>query len=346
MAGENAENKVEWENTSHLDTELTQLKSQLEKQKGILKKSYSSLNSLVLIDKTQANTEAEKIAQNIAELERRIAQLEWQKSEVIQDTEKNLWDSKPTAQQQVMVETVINNASLSDSEKRKVENAVTNNPGDFFSELLAEWGILWMLAALFKNLLWNKDEYDYEYDGDLVTLKWIKLLEDKAFVAKLKDVCENIKANPEDLIKVMFAESWLNPQAKNRLWSWATWLIQFMPKTAAWLGTSVEKIRKMSAVDQLDLVEKYFLQLSNGKPLYSLEELYKVVFFPAAVGKSDGWIFEAPWVSAEAIKRQNWVIAKYSTRPDWYIDWYAFRKYVQEKAGKFQLDDTAKQQLA
>jgi hypothetical protein len=37
-----------------------------------------------------------------------------------------------------MVETVINNASLSDSEKRKVENAVTNNPGDFFSELLAE----------------------------------------------------------------------------------------------------------------------------------------------------------------------------------------------------------------
>jgi hypothetical protein len=50
----------------------------------------------------------------------------------------------------------------------------------------------------------------------------------------------------------------------------------------------------MSAVDQLDLVEKYFLQLSNGKPLYSLEELYKVVFFPAAVGKSDGWIFEAP----------------------------------------------------
>jgi hypothetical protein len=52
------------------------LKSQLEKQKGILKKSYSSLNSLVLIDKTQANTEAEKIAQNIAELERRIAQLE------------------------------------------------------------------------------------------------------------------------------------------------------------------------------------------------------------------------------------------------------------------------------
>lgn len=162
---------------------------------------------------------------------------------------------------------------------------------------------------------------------DWTYLRWDKLLENPEFSAKLDKVCASLWANREDLIKVMRAESRLDPRVVNGQ-SKATGLIQFMPKTAEWLWTSVWNIRAMTWVEQLDLVEKYFKQNSRWYQLSTIEDLYKVVFFPAALWKPNDWVFDAKDAPAHKVAAQNWVISKHSTRSDGLIDWYAFSKYV------------------
>jgi hypothetical protein len=74
-----------------------------------------------------------------------------------------------------------------------------------------------------------------------------------------------------------------SPAKKNMAGSGATGLIQFMPSTAQGLGTSVDALAAMTAVEQLDWVEKYF-QPYKGK-LRDLSDLYMAILWPAAVGK-------------------------------------------------------------
>ena len=172
--------------------------------------------------------------------------------------------------------------------------------------------------------------------SDGTYLKWEKLLQNEDFSAKLDKVCVSLWANREDLIKVMKAESWLDPRIVNKQ-SWATWLIQFMPKTAEWLWTSVWNIRAMTWVEQLDLVEKYFKQNSRWVSLDSIEKLYQVVFYPLSLSKDSWFVFgsEQSDSYARKVAAQNWVIARYSNRPDWLIDWYAFSRYVNNHVSKF-----------
>jgi hypothetical protein len=126
----------------------------------------------------------------------------------------------------------------------------------------------------------------------------------------------------------MMAESKLDPRIVNK-YSNATWLIQFIPSTANWLWTSVWKIRGMTWTQQLDYVEKYFKQNSKWYPLDSIEKLYQVVFYPASLWKWKDYVF---WW--ELVAKQNSVISKFSTRPDWLIDWYAFEKYVKDHVSR------------
>ena len=77
-----------------------------------------------------------------------------------------------------------------------------------------------------------------------------------------------------------------SPSIKNAAGSGATGLIQFMPKTAPDLGTTVEKLAAMTAVQQLDYVEKYLkLQMKRQKKsLGTLEDVYMAILYPAAIG--------------------------------------------------------------
>jgi hypothetical protein len=63
----------------------------------------------------------------------------------------------------------------------------------------------------------------------------------------------------------------------------ATGLIQFMRKTAAYLGTSTVALAKMSAVQQLDYVQRYFAP--HAPRIRSLEDMYMAIIWPAAIGK-------------------------------------------------------------
>jgi len=109
-------------------------------------------------------------------------------------------------------------------------------------------------------------------------------MQEPGFIQRLKQVAGNLSVNVQDLIGIMKHESNLNPSAVNPK-SGATGLIQFMPKTAQGLGTTTDELRTMSALDQLDYVERYYKPIA-GKAK-DIGDLYMFTFMPAAVGKPD-----------------------------------------------------------
>ncbi|MFT3753682.1 MAG: transglycosylase SLT domain-containing protein [Paludibacter sp.] len=126
-----------------------------------------------------------------------------------------------------------------------------------------------------------------------------------AFKAEVIRYCRSLGINPDDLMVVMYAESRINEKARNPK-TRATGLIQFMPSTAIGLGTTVEKLYAMSNVEQLYYVYKYF-QPYAGK-IRNVYDLYKIVFFPAMIGKPATWVLQTSTLSAELIARQNAII--------------------------------------
>lgn len=183
---------------------------------------------------------------------------------------------------------------------------------------------------------WNISIKESANLGDIMGKIWkyqeLKdLLKDPAFSTRLDQVCSNIWARKEDLIKVIIAESWWNPRARNKI-SGASWLIQFMPKTAIWLWTTTEELRWMWWLKQLDYVEKYFKKNSWWHNLNDITKLYQSVFFPASLWKPKDWIFQAKGISSAKVSAQNPVISKFS--PNKIIDWYCFEKYVLDHVSK------------
>jgi hypothetical protein len=123
------------------------------------------------------------------------------------------------------------------------------------------------------------------------------------FVEKVKKISANLGIDPNWLMAIMYFESarTFSPSITNSIG--ATGLIQFLPSTAISLGTSTSELRKMTAVKQLDYVEKY-LKPYKGK-LKSYIDVYFSVFFPLAIGKPDDWVIQAKGISASAVYNSN-----------------------------------------
>ncbi|MCL2782616.1 MAG: Ig-like domain-containing protein [Propionibacteriaceae bacterium] len=124
----------------------------------------------------------------------------------------------------------------------------------------------------------DRTGFKYKWTGTYVT---------QDFLNKVLQVANQLKANPDDLMAVMAAESGINPYAVNPNGG-ATGLIQFMPATAVGLGTTTAKLRQMSAVEQMDYVYKYF-QRFTGR-LNTLSDVVTAVLWPAAIGQPDSYI--------------------------------------------------------
>lgn len=183
--------------------------------------------------------------------------------------------------------------------------------------------------AMEANAIQNADSLpDWSY------LKWDKLLENPEFSAKIDKICSNIWANREDLIRVMKVESWLDPRIVNSQ-TRATWLIQFMPKTAEGLWTTVWKLRAMTALEQLDFVELYFKKNAWGHSLNTIEKLYQVVFYPLSLSKWPEFVFWSQNWTAELVASQNPWISKFSSRADKLIDWHCFSRYVNNHVSRY-----------
>ena len=111
------------------------------------------------------------------------------------------------------------------------------------------------------------------------------LLNDPAFNKKLQEVAKSLKVSVTNLVKIMEFESGLDPKIQNAIG--ATGLIQWVPATARDVHkTTTDKIRNMSGVEQLDLVEEYFIAKGIRKyPNATLGTLYLLVLYPVAANK-------------------------------------------------------------
>jgi hypothetical protein len=108
-------------------------------------------------------------------------------------------------------------------------------------------------------------------------------LTSSAFRTKLVKIASRLGLDPSALATIMMFETatTMSPSIQNP-YTKATGLIQFMPPTATNMGTSVDKLKAMSAVDQLDWVEKYFKPWAGR--LHTPQDHYLAVFLPSLMG--------------------------------------------------------------
>lgn len=132
-----------------------------------------------------------------------------------------------------------------------------------------------------------------------------KIKENKiAFLNKVKKIAQELSTDPNWLMAVMNFESagTFSPKIQNPI-SNATGLIQFMPSTAKWLGTTVDELKAMSNVQQLDYVYKYLRPYKTK--MKSFVDVYLTVFYPAAVGKPKTYIIGNTAARQHTIANQN-----------------------------------------
>jgi hypothetical protein len=98
---------------------------------------------------------------------------------------------------------------------------------------------------------------------------------------------QRLQIDPSYIAAVMAFESGFNPAATNSH-SKATGLIQFMPTTARSLGTTVDRLRSMSAAEQLPYVEAFY-DYWAGK-LKTPGQVYMSTFMPAHTFKPQDYV--------------------------------------------------------
>lgn len=103
-----------------------------------------------------------------------------------------------------------------------------------------------------------------------------------AFRRKVSSIAKELEMSPQDLMAIMSFETQGSFDASKRNDIGATGLLQFTRRTAKGLGTTTDKLSKMSPERQLDFVRKY-LEPYKGR-LGSLEDAYLSVLLPSKMG--------------------------------------------------------------
>jgi len=123
---------------------------------------------------------------------------------------------------------------------------------------------------------------------------------DQPFRVRVRKMGSNLNINPDWLMAVMGFETGytFDPTASNP-GSSATGLIQFLETTARGLGTTTSALRRMTAVEQLDYVEKYFAQYASR--ITNLGDCYMAVLWPVAMSRPDSYVM---WTKVGQYARQ------------------------------------------
>jgi len=125
-----------------------------------------------------------------------------------------------------------------------------------------------------------------------------------SFIASVKEYSRSLNIDPNWLMAVMYFETAGTFSASIRNpFSNATGLIQFMPKTALSLGTSIDELALMTAEEQLYYVYQYYYPYRNR--MNSYVDLYLATFFPLAMGKASNFVLQTSNLSASTIADVN-----------------------------------------
>lgn len=122
----------------------------------------------------------------------------------------------------------------------------------------------------------------------------------KEFLIKVFEICDLLKIPVADWLMFVFwfeTAHTFDHRIQNKATK-ATGLLQFMPKTAISLGTTVDELKEMTNVEQLEYVYLYLKPYANR--IHSFVDLYLAVFYPVAIGKPDSFT-----ITADIISKQN-----------------------------------------
>ncbi|MBP0902396.1 hypothetical protein ACFSKN_02110 [Mariniflexile gromovii] len=126
---------------------------------------------------------------------------------------------------------------------------------------------------------------------------------DAAFIAKAQEVADKLGIELNWLMAVIELETagTFDPAITNSLGY--TGLIQFGKQAADRIGTTQDKLRQMTAVQQLDYVYKYYVIYKSK--LKSYVDLYIATLFPVALGKPNDFVLQTSTLSAERVAKAN-----------------------------------------
>ncbi len=187
--------------------------------------------------------------------------------------------------------------------------------GKYFQEAMN----LWLISAAEygesleqQNPSLSEDSERIDYNGIHILslsktgLTHCKLSETEypSFAKKVIQIAQRLWTNPEYIMKVIaFETGWtFDPAIKNAVGSGATGLIQFMPTTATSLWVTPYRLSQMTALQQLDYVERYFLP--HKDTLKTLEDVYLAVFSPTLIGKPLDHVAYSKW--SPAYEQNQW----------------------------------------
>lgn len=109
------------------------------------------------------------------------------------------------------------------------------------------------------------------------------------FRVRVREIAGNLNIDASWLMAVMgFETGYLFNSSVKNPGSSATGLIQFTSATAKSLGTTTTQLARMTEVQQLDYVEKYFNQYKGR--INNIGDCYMAVFWPAGIGKPDTYV--------------------------------------------------------
>jgi len=152
------------------------------------------------------------------------------------------------------------------------------------------------LVLLASNILSWQTGANYQQEqvnGKLYLLNEAKpyVYDIEAFEQKVRDVSYELYIPPEWLMAVMHSESRFDASVANHKGSGATGLIQWMPFTAKEFNITIEKLRNLNHIEQLDFVRKYLQQKQDYHSEFrNLTDAYLAILYPRAIGKESCYV--------------------------------------------------------
>jgi hypothetical protein len=129
-----------------------------------------------------------------------------------------------------------------------------------------------------------------------MTIAWGAKVSDD-FRAKVCWIEQDLGIDANSLMACMAWETGqrFTANVRNAAGSGAVGLIQFMPQTAAHLGTTIEALASMTPEAQLNYVWKYFSPYKGQ--LHNLGDVYGAILWPGMIGKADTYVL---WTKSSA----------------------------------------------
>lgn len=128
----------------------------------------------------------------------------------------------------------------------------------------------------------NNNAYD-QFRTDKVTPSKTASKLDPALVAKIEEVAGKLGITPDTLMQIINMESGgtFSPSVPSGKGGTHFGLIQFGREAAKALGVSLNQLRRMSAIQQMDYVYKYY-KIVGVQPGMTVGDVYMLTFLPIA----------------------------------------------------------------